>query len=70
MQPVLTKNERVLWLTVIERAMHDATERQPSVRQAAIDWIMRDQVDFPTVCSECGPRLRVPAKEAKAVLRA
>jgi hypothetical protein len=57
MQPVfldLTKNERVLWLSVIERAMHDATERRPSVRQAALDWLFGDQVDFPLICEMAG----------------
>jgi len=57
MQPVfydLSKNERVLWLSVIERAMHEATEPKPSVRQAAIQWLLRDQEDFPRVCEMAG----------------
>ena len=48
------KSQRVLWLTVVERAMRDTMEPKPSVRQSAIDWLLRDQVDFPQICELAG----------------
>jgi hypothetical protein len=48
------RNERVLFLTVIEQAIQDSTEHQPKLRQAAIDWLMCDQVDFPHICELAG----------------
>jgi hypothetical protein len=50
----LLKNERVLWLTVVEQAMRDTMEPKPSVRQSAIDWLLRDQADFPQICELAG----------------
>ncbi len=50
----LLKNERVLWLTVVEQAMRDTRETKPSVRQSAIDWLLCDQTDFPQICELAG----------------
>ena len=54
MQEELLQNQRVLWLTVVELAMRDTMERKPSVRQSAIDWLLRDQADFPQICELAG----------------
>ena len=51
MQP---KNERVLFLSVIEVAMQDAKEANLRVRRAAMEWLMQDQVDFPRICELAG----------------
>lgn len=50
----LLENQRVLWLTVVEQAMRDTMEPKPSVRQSAIDWLLRDQADFPQICELAG----------------
>jgi hypothetical protein len=50
----LLENQRVLWLTVVEQAMRDTMETKPSVRQSAIDWLLRDQADFPQICELAG----------------
>ncbi len=46
----LLENQRILWLTVVEQAMQDTMEPKPSLRQSAIDWLLRDQEDFPQIC--------------------
>ena len=48
------KNERVLFLSVIEAAMQDAKGTNLRVPRAAIEWLMQDQVDFPRICDLAG----------------
>lgn len=48
------QNERVLFLSVIEAAMEDAKETNVRVRQAALEWLMQDQADFPRICELAG----------------
>jgi hypothetical protein len=54
MQDGLVRKQRTLFLAVIAEAVQDAQEPQPRVRQAAIDWLMKDQVDFPRICELAG----------------
>lgn len=53
-QVYFPQNERVLFLSVIEKAIVDATEPKPLVREAALDWLLQDQVDFPRICDMAG----------------
>jgi|SRR5215469_7314895 len=48
------KNERLLFLAVIEAAMQDAEESDPRVQRPAIEWLMQDQADFPHICELAG----------------
>src|SRR5215471_2602549 len=48
------KNERVLFLSVIEAAVQDAKGTNVRVRRAAIEWLMQDEVDFPHICELAG----------------
>ena len=48
------KNERVLFLSIIEAAVHDAKETNPRVRQAALEWLMQYQADSPRICELAG----------------
>jgi hypothetical protein len=49
----LLKNERVLWLTVVEQAMRDTMESKPSVRRKACEWLLYDD-DFAVICGLAG----------------
>jgi len=40
----LPKDECILFLTVIQTAIEDAKEPAPKVPQAALEWLMQDQV--------------------------
>ena len=48
------KNERLLFLAVIEAAMQDSKKTDPHVQRPAIEWLMQDQVDFPRICKLAG----------------
>ena len=66
----LVKNERVLWLAVVERAIHDTLDSKPSIRRRAIDWLLHDDVDFPRICEVAGLditylRRRIAAKRGR-----
>lgn len=48
------KNERLLFLAVIEAAMQDSQETDPRVQRPAVEWLMQDQADFPRICELAG----------------
>ena len=48
--PGLLHQQRILWVTVLEHAIRETMATQPRVRNAALDFVFRDDVDFPTVC--------------------
>jgi len=50
----LVQKQRVLFLTVVERAIYDMTEPKPAVREQAIDWLLHDDQDFPRICEMAG----------------
>jgi hypothetical protein len=52
--PGLLHQQRILWVTVLEHAIRETMATKPRVRNAALDFVFRDQVDFPTVCELAG----------------
>lgn len=48
------KNERLLFLAIIEAAMQDSQETDPRIQRPAIEWLMQDQADFPQICKLAG----------------
>ncbi|HVV43176.1 MAG TPA: hypothetical protein VHC94_19170 [Nitrobacter sp.] len=51
--------DRQLWCAVLSQAIEDATstrisKRAQSEKQAALDWLLVDSIDFKTVCTLAG----------------
>jgi hypothetical protein len=54
MQDVRLRKQQILFITVISEAVRDAQEAQPKVREAARDWLLKDDVDLPRICELAG----------------